>query len=76
MPDWEDEAKQAASKDPNLVDKGVQEAGQMADDKTGGRYGGEIQDAEKQADQRLGAGQGNQDPQQGGNQDPQQGGNQ
>jgi MT0933-like antitoxin protein len=65
MPDWEDEVKQAAGEHSDLADKGIQEAGQMADDKTGGRFGSEIQGAEQQAESHLGTDQGNQDPQSG-----------
>jgi hypothetical protein len=72
MPDWADEAKQFADEHSDLADKAVQEAGQLADDKTGGRFGSQIQDAEQRAEGYLGTGQ---DPQQGGSQDPQQGGN-
>jgi MT0933-like antitoxin protein len=58
------DAEQMAGEHSDIVDKGVQEAGQMAEDKTGGKFDSEIQGAEQQAEGQLGGDQGNQ----GGNQ--------
>jgi hypothetical protein len=58
------DAEQQAGEHSDVVDKGVQEAGQQAEDKTGGKFDSEIQGAEKQAEGHLGGDQGNQ----GGNQ--------
>jgi hypothetical protein len=58
------DAEQMAGEHSDVADKGVQEAGQMAEDKTGGKFDSEIQGAEQQAEDHLGGDQGNQ----GGNQ--------
>ena len=61
MSEFMHEAEQMASEHSDVVDKGVQEAGQMAEDKTGGKFDSEIQGAEQQAEGDLGGGnQGNQ----------------
>jgi MT0933-like antitoxin protein len=64
MSEFMHDAEQMASEHSDVVDKGVQEAGQMAEDKTGGKFDSEIQSAEQQAEGRLGGDQGDQ----GGNQ--------
>ena len=69
MPDFSefsDEAKNLASDHPDIADKGIEEAGQLAEDKTGGRFDSEVGDAEQKAEDSLGAGnQDAQDPQAG-----------
>jgi MT0933-like antitoxin protein len=60
MSEFMHEAEQMAGEHTDVVDKGVQEAGQMAEDKTGGKFDSEIQGAEQQAEGRLGGDQGNQ----------------
>jgi hypothetical protein len=51
MSDFMDEAKNLADKDPGLVDKGLGEVEQEAENKTGGRFDSEIQGGEQQAQQ-------------------------
>jgi hypothetical protein len=68
MPDFFEEAKNAADEHPDMVDKGVEEAGQFAGQKTGGKYDKQIQDAEQRAEGFLGTDKaGNQDGGQSGN---------
>ena len=57
MSDFMDEAKNLADKDPDLVDKGLDEVEQEAENKTGGRFDSEIQSAEQQAEGFLGTDQ-------------------
>jgi MT0933-like antitoxin protein len=64
MSDFMNEAEKMAGEHSDVVDKGVQEAGQQVDDKTGGKFDSEIQGAEQQVEGRLGGDQGDQ----GGNQ--------
>jgi hypothetical protein len=65
MPDFsefEDKAKQLASEHPDQVDEGLQRAGEFADQRTGERFGDEIQQGEQRAQEYLGtSGQGGQD---------------
>jgi hypothetical protein len=64
MPDWMDEAKNLADKDPALANKGLDEAEQFAENKTGGHFDSQIQGAEQQAEGYLGTDQqGGQDQQ-------------
>jgi len=65
MSEFMDEAKNLAGEHSDLVDKGVQEAGQAVEGKTGGQFDSEIQGAEQQAEGFLGGGQGGQDQQSG-----------
>ena len=69
MPDFSefaDEAKNLAGEHPDVADKAVEEAGQLADDKTGGRFDSQVEQGEQKAEGFLGAGeQGGQDPQAG-----------
>ena len=84
MPDFsefEDKAKQVASEHPEQVDEGLKRAGEFADQRTGGRFGDQIQQGEQRAEDYLGSGgqggqggQGSQD--QGGGQGGQQQGGQ
>ncbi len=62
MPDFMDEAKNLAGEHSDLADKGLDEAAQFAEQKTGGQFDSEIQGGEQQAEGFLGAdNQGNQD---------------
>jgi hypothetical protein len=69
MPDFSefaDEAKKLASDHPDMANKGVEEAGQFADEKTGGRFGSQIDEGEQRAEGFLGTdSQGDPDPQAG-----------
>jgi len=62
MPDWTDEAKNLADEHSDIADKGLDEAEQAAESKTGGKFDSEIQDADQHAEGFLGT------DQQGGNQ--------
>ena len=57
MSEFMDEAKNLADKDPGMVDKGLNEVEQEAENKTGGRFDSEIQGAEQQAEGFLGTDQ-------------------
>jgi hypothetical protein len=62
MPDFMDEAKNLASEHSDLVDKGVDQAEQAAEQKTGGQFDSQIQAGGEQAEGFLGVDdQGNQD---------------
>ncbi len=58
MPDFMDEAKDLAGEHADLVDKGLDEAGQQVDDRTGDRFDSQVGDAEKDAESYLGGDQG------------------
>ena len=60
MPDFMDEAKNLASEHSDLVDKGLDQVEQEADNKTGNRFGSQLQDGEQQAENFLGADPNNQ----------------
>ena len=61
MPDWMDEAKNLASEHSDVVDKGLDQVEQEAENKTGGRFDSQLQEGEQQAEGFLGAdNQGNQ----------------
>ena len=64
MSDFMDEAKNLADKDPSLVDKGLGEVEQEAENKTGGRFDSEIQGADQQAEGFMGTDQQGQQGQQ------------
>ena len=57
MSDFMDEAKNLAGEHADIVDKGLNEAEQFADNKTGGQFDSEIQGAEQQAEGFLGTDQ-------------------
>lgn len=57
MPDWMDEAKNLADEHGDIVDKGLDEAGQFADNKTGGKYDSQVEGAEQHAEGFLGTDQ-------------------
>ncbi len=62
MSEFMDEAKNLADEHSDLADKGLDQAAQFAEQKTGGQFDSEIQGGEKQAEGFLGAdNQGNQD---------------
>jgi hypothetical protein len=65
MPDlsgMEDEAKKLASEHPDVANKGVEEAGKVAGEKTGGRFDSQIGQGEQKAEEFLGTdSQGGQD---------------
>ena len=57
MPDFMDEAKNLASEHSDIVDKGLDQAEQEAENKTGGRFDSEIQSGDQQAEGFLGTDQ-------------------
>jgi len=57
MPDWTDEAKNLAGEHADDVDKGLDQAEQEAENKTGGKFNSEIQGADQQAEGFLGTDQ-------------------
>jgi MT0933-like antitoxin protein len=57
MPDWMDEAKNLAGEHGDVVDKGLDQAEQFAENKTGGQFNSEIEGAENQAEGFLGTDQ-------------------
>ena len=57
MSDFMDEAKNLAGEHGDIVDKGLNEAEQFAENKTGGQFDSEIQGAEQQAEGFLGTDQ-------------------
>jgi hypothetical protein len=68
MSEFMDEAKKAASEHSDIADKGFDEAAQVADQKTGGKFDSQIQAGEQQAESRLGVQDQDQQDQQGQNQ--------
>jgi hypothetical protein len=57
MPDFgdlEQEAGKLADEHSDVADKGIDEVGQMVDDKTGGHFDSEVQEGEQQVEQHLG----------------------
>ena len=69
MPDFSeiaDESKRLAGEHPDIANKGIEQAGQLADEKTGGRFGGQTEQAEQKVEGFLGTdSQDGQDPQAG-----------
>jgi hypothetical protein len=57
MPDFMDEAKNLAGEHADVVDKGLDQVEQEAENKTGGRFDSEIQGGEQQAEGVLGVDQ-------------------
>jgi hypothetical protein len=55
----EHEAEQLAGEHSDLVDKGIEEAGQMVDDKTGGHFDSEVQQGEHSIEGDFGGQSGN-----------------
>ena len=64
MPDFMDEAKNLASEHSDVVDKGLDQAEQVAENKTGGKFDSQIEGAEQQAEGFLGSDQQGQQGQQ------------
>lgn len=63
MPDlggFADKAKEFADQHSDQVDQEVQKAGDAVDQKTGGRFGNQIDQGEQQAEGYLGTGQNDQ----------------
>jgi MT0933-like antitoxin protein len=54
MSEFMHEAEQAAGEHSDVVDKGVEQAGQMAEEKTGGHFDPEIQKEVQQAEGDIG----------------------
>jgi MT0933-like antitoxin protein len=67
MPDFMDEAKNLADQHSDIVDKGMDQATQDLENKTGGKFDSEIQGGEQQAEGFMGTDQQGQQGQQGGN---------
>jgi hypothetical protein len=57
MPDWMDEAKNLADDHSDIVDKGLDQATQDVENKTGGKFDSQIQGAEQQAEGYMGTDQ-------------------
>ena len=57
MPDFMDEAKNLADQHSDVVDKGMDQATQEVESKTGGKFDSQIQGAEQQAEGDLGTNQ-------------------
>ena len=53
------EAEQLAGEHSDVVDKGIEEAGQMVDDKTGGHFDSEVQQGEQSIEGDFGGHSGN-----------------
>jgi hypothetical protein len=62
MPDFMDEAKKLASEHPDLVDKGLDQASDVAKEKTGGKYDEHIDTAQEKAEGFLGVDTGDDNP--------------
>jgi hypothetical protein len=54
--DFMDKAKDAAEKHDEQIDRGIEKAGDTADERTGGKYGGQIDKGVDEAQERTGAG--------------------
>ncbi len=54
MPDFFDQAKKLASEHEDLVDKGLDQANEMADEKTGGRFDDQTDAAQDKVEGVLG----------------------
>ena len=65
MPDFMDEAKNLADQHSDIVDKGMDQATQDVESKTGGKFDSQIQGAEQQAEGYVGTDQQGQQGQQG-----------
>jgi hypothetical protein len=62
MPDFgnlEQDAEKLASEHSDVADKGIEEAGQLVDDKTGGHFDSEVQQGEQAVEGDLGGQSGN-----------------
>lgn len=56
MDDMGDKAKDLASEHPDQVDKGTEKAGDVVDDKTGGKYSDQVDTGQQKAGEHLGGG--------------------
>jgi len=54
MSEFMDDAKKLASEHSDVADKGLDEAAQFADQKTGGKFDSQVQAGEQQAENELG----------------------
>ena len=54
MSDFMDEAKKLASEHSDVADQGFDKAAEMADEKTGGKFGDQIQQGEQKAEDAMG----------------------
>jgi len=54
MSEFMDEAKKLASEHSDVADQAFDQAAQMADEKTGGKFDGQIQAGEQQAESYVG----------------------
>jgi hypothetical protein len=54
MSEFMDDAKKLASKHQDVADEGFDKAAQFADEKSGGKYGSQIEGAEQKAEDFLG----------------------
>jgi hypothetical protein len=54
MPDFMDEAKNLASEHGDVVDKGLDQAEQEAENRTGGKFDSQLQEGEQKAEGSLG----------------------
>ena len=68
MSEFMDEAKKLADEHPDIANKGLDEATQAVENKTGGKFDSQIQGAEQQAEGYMGTDQQGSQDQQGGNQ--------
>ena len=54
--EFAEKAKDEAQEHPEQADQGMQKAGEFADQRTGGRYGDQIQQGEQRAESSMGMG--------------------
>jgi MT0933-like antitoxin protein len=54
MSEYMDDAKKLASEHQDVADEGFDKAAQFADEKSGGKYGSQIEGAEQKAEDFLG----------------------
>jgi hypothetical protein len=54
MSEFMDDAKKLASEHQDVADEGLDKAAQFADDKSGGKYGSQVEGAEQKAEDFLG----------------------
>jgi len=54
MPEFMDEAKKLAGEHSDVADKAFDQAAQVADEKSGGKFDSQIQSGEQQAESYLG----------------------
>ena len=59
MSEFMDEAEQLAGEHSDVADKGIEEAGQMVDDKTGGHFDSEVQQGSSRSREISAASPGN-----------------